>query len=93
MDDPNLFAAGKLTDFVIGITTEAAISAKQVNKFEESYSDIVVLADNQRIAVSGVDVDEEGVNMVKFQQMYQAAAKMISILDSIYDITINQLVR
>ncbi len=91
MDDPNLFAAGKLTDYIIGITTEAAISAKQVNKFEESYSDIVVLADNQRLSVMGVDVDEEGVNMVKYQQMYQAAAKMITIMDSIYDITINQL--
>ncbi len=92
MDDPNLFAAGKLTDFVIGITTEAAISAKQVNMFETSYSDIVTLADNQRISVSGVDIDEEGVNMVKFQQMYQAAAKMISIMDTIYDVTINQLI-
>ncbi len=92
MDDTNLFAAGKLTDYVIGITTEAAISAKQVNKFEESYSDIVTLADNQRISVSGVDIDEEGVNMVKYQQMYQAAAKMISIMDTVYDITINQLI-
>ncbi len=92
MDDPSLFAAGKMTDFVIGITTEAAISAKQINQFEESYSDIVTLADNQRIAVNGVDVDEEGVNMVKFQQMYQAAAKMISIMDTLYDVTINQLI-
>ncbi len=92
MDDPNLFASGKLTDFVIGITSEAAISAKQVNKFEESYSDIVILADNQRLAVSGVSLDEEGVNMVKYQQMYQAAARMITIMDSIYDITINQLI-
>ncbi len=92
MDDPNLFAAGKLTDFVIGITTEAAIAAKQVNKFEDSYIDTVTLADNQRISVNGVDVDEEGVNMVKFQQMYQAAAKMISIMDACYDVTINQLI-
>ncbi len=91
MDNPHLFAAGKLTDYVIGITTECAISAKQVNKFEENYSDIVVLADNQRLSVMGVDVDEEGVNMVKYQQMYQAAAKMITIMDSIYDTTINRL--
>ena len=47
--------------------------------------------ENQRTAVSGVDINEEMVNMIQFQQMYNAAAKMISVMDQIYDVTINRM--
>jgi flagellar hook-associated protein 1 FlgK len=36
---------------------------------------------NQRQAVSGVNVDEEMSNMLKFQRSYQAAARALSIFD------------
>ncbi len=92
MDDTNLFASGKMTDFIIGITSEVSVSSKQATTFESNYADIINIADNQRISVSGVDLNEESVNMVKYQQMYQAASKLISVIDSLYDITINQLI-
>ncbi len=92
MDNTNLFANGKMTDFIIGITSEIAVTSKQASTFESNYSDIVTISENQRIQVSGVDLNEESVNMVKYQQMYQAASKLISVIDSIYDITINQLI-
>ncbi len=91
MDDPSLFASGKMSDFLIGITSEISISSKQSAKFTENYSDIVAVAENQRISYSGVDLNEESVNMIKYQQMYQAASKLISIIDTIYDTTINRM--
>ncbi len=91
MDDPSLFASGKMSDFIIGITSEISVSSKQSTKFTENYSDIVAVAENQRISFSGVDLNEESVNMIKYQQMYQAASKLISIIDSIYDTTINRM--
>jgi flagellar hook-associated protein 1 FlgK len=33
--------------------------------------------------VSGVSLDEEAANLVKFQRSYQAAAKVISTFDSL----------
>ncbi len=92
MDDVNLFAAGKMTDFVIGITSEISVSTKQASSFETRYADLLNVSDNQRISFSGVDLNEESVNMVKYQQMYQAASKLITVIDSIYDTTINQLI-
>ncbi len=92
LDDDNLFATGKMNDYVIGISSEAAISTKHSMNFTKNYEDIVNVADNQRIAVHGVDLNEEMTNMVKYQQMYQAASKMISVIDSIYDTTINRLI-
>ncbi len=35
--------------------------------------------------ISGVNLDEEAANLVKFQQSYQAAAQMISVSNSIFD--------
>ncbi len=92
MDNTNLFASGKMTDFVIGTSSEIAVSAKQASTFESNYADIVNVTENQRLRVAGVDLNEESVNMIKYQQMYQAASKLIGVIDSIYDITINQLI-
>jgi flagellar hook-associated protein 1 FlgK len=40
---------------------------------------------NYRESVSGVSLDEEMVNLIKFQQAYNAAAKLISIADELLD--------
>ncbi len=39
--------------------------------------------------ISGVDEDEEGANMIKFQNAYNLASKMISVLNDCYDRLIN----
>jgi flagellar hook-associated protein 1 FlgK len=36
-------------------------------------------------SVSGVNLDEEAANLIKFQQAYQAAAQMISIAGTLFD--------
>ena len=41
--------------------------------------------DNQRTSISGVDEDEEAVSLVKYQNSYTLASKMISVLTEIYD--------
>jgi len=35
--------------------------------------------------ISGVNLDEEAANLIKFQQSYQAAAQMISVSDALFD--------
>ena len=41
--------------------------------------------DNQRNSIFGVDQDEEAVAMVKYQNSYTLASKMISTLQEVYD--------
>ena len=43
----------------------------------------------QRASVSGVSVDEETINMIAYQQQYQAAARLISTVDELTQILIN----
>ena len=43
----------------------------------------------QRDSVSGVSLDEEMTDLMKFQRAYQASARLISVLDSMLDTVVN----
>ena len=45
----------------------------------------------QRDATSGVSVDEETTNVLRYQQAYTAAAKVISTLDSLFSVVMNMV--
>ncbi|MBW2099632.1 MAG: flagellar hook-associated protein FlgK [Deltaproteobacteria bacterium] len=47
--------------------------------------------DNYRESVSGVSLDEEMVNLVKFQHAYEAAAKLISTVDEMLETVISMV--
>ena len=90
-NDSSLFKEGKLIDFVTSLSSELGIDAKQAHDFEASYGDMITAIDNQRMNISGVDINEEMVNMVKNQQLFQASAKLVSAINNIYDTLINRL--
>jgi flagellar hook-associated protein 1 FlgK len=50
-------------------------------------------AQTARSSLNGVSVDEEMVDLVKFQHSYEAAARVISVADSMLDKLINEMVR
>ena len=47
--------------------------------------------ENRRQSVSGVSLDEEMANLVKFQHSYSAAARLISTTDQMLDTIINRM--
>jgi flagellar hook-associated protein 1 FlgK len=46
--------------------------------------------ENRRQSVSGVSLDEEMSNLVRFQRSYQASARAMSTLDEMLDVLINR---
>ena len=46
-----------------------------------------------RDAVSGVNLDEEAANMLRFQQAYQAAAQIIAVSGQLFDTLLNAVRR
>ena len=46
---------------------------------------------NEQSSVSGVSIDEESANLVRYQQAYEAAAKVVTTIASLFDTTINMI--
>ena len=63
----------------VGIVTNgAAVDAK-------AYSTVVAQAQAAQQSVSGVNLDEEATNLLKYQQAYQASGKVIATANALFD--------
>jgi flagellar hook-associated protein 1 FlgK len=60
----------------------ASASAAQTSLAAESTLDTQLRA--QRDSMSGVNLDEEAANLIKYQQAYEAAAQVMAIADSLF---------
>lgn len=85
------FSQGEIDDFMTAVTSQLAVDKAQATSFEEGQENILLSVENQRESVSGVSMNEELTNMIKYQKVYAASARMISTMDEIYNITINKL--
>lgn len=72
-------------EFLQCVTSDVALGAKSANNFYANHDKISKAIVAQRTSVSGVDNDEEALNLVKFQEMYNLSSKMIQIMTEIYD--------
>ncbi len=72
-------------EFLTCILSDVALNGKNANTFCENYTNIGKSIDNQRISISGVDNDDEAVNLIKYQNAYTLASKMIQTLSEVYD--------
>jgi flagellar hook-associated protein 1 FlgK len=54
---------------------------------------LVTHLERQRQEVSGVSIDEEATHLIQYQHAYQAAARVISVMDSMLDTLINGMGR
>ncbi|MBP5197831.1 MAG: flagellar hook-associated protein FlgK [Lachnospiraceae bacterium] len=83
--DKMTFRGASASEFLQCVLADIALNASSANSFYESYNNISSSINTQRMSISGVDEDEEAVNLVKFQNAYNLASKMIQTLTEIYD--------
>lgn len=67
------------------VLSDVALNASNANTFYDTYNGLRTAIDNQRTSVSGVDEDEEAVSLVKYQNSFTLASKMVQTLTEIYD--------
>lgn len=82
---------GTPDDFIKSILSALAVDSSQSKRMTENSLALLHHTENRRLSESGVSLDEEMTNMVKFQQAYNASARMITTLDAILDTTVNRL--
>lgn len=72
-------------EFLQCLTADVALGAASANNFSTNFNKISSAIVAQRTSVSGVDNDEEALNLVKFQEAYNLASKMIQVMTEVYD--------
>lgn len=97
-DSSNIVALGKLlsqktTDGATGsfqsayaqLVADVGNKAREIEVTKDAQQALADQANATKNAVSGVNLDEEAANLLKFQQLYQAAARSISIGQKLFD--------
>jgi len=89
-DKSNFFRGASSAGFLQCVLSDIALNTNSANTFTTNYTNIQSSVENQRLSISGVDNDEEALNLVKFQNAYNLSAKMIQVMTEMYDKLINQ---
>lgn len=88
--DVKLFRGGTADDFLQCIISDISIDTEEAKIFQGNFTDIASAITNQRLSISGVDEDEEALDIVKFQNAYNLASRMIQCMSELYDKLINE---
>jgi flagellar hook-associated protein 1 FlgK len=79
------FRGNDAESFLETLLSDITIDVNKVEISSNNYSNIATVISTQRTSVSGVDEDEEALNLVKFQNAYNLASKVISVMAEMYD--------
>jgi flagellar hook-associated protein 1 len=78
-------------EFYSSIVSTVGIKSFSTQSTYSQQQGILLQLDTRRESISGVSIDEEMINMVKFQQAYNAAARLISVVKELLDTVIRQV--
>lgn len=80
---------GSFDDYYAGIIGDLGVESESSQKNQANTKILADSVDGNRQSVSAVSLDEEMTDMVKFQQAYNASARMITVVDEMLDKIIN----
>jgi flagellar hook-associated protein 1 len=78
-------------EFYSSIVSNVGINSFSAQSTYSQQEGILLQLDTRRESISGVSIDEEMINMIKFQQAYNAAARLIGVVDELLDTVISQV--
>lgn len=82
---------GPTGDQYRAIISGLGVAGQEADRMGGNQQVLLRAIENQRDAVSGVSLDEEMTQMIKYQQGYAAAARVITAVDEMLDTIINRL--
>ncbi|MBN2280392.1 MAG: flagellar hook-associated protein FlgK [Candidatus Marinimicrobia bacterium] len=74
-----------ISDYYTGIATDIGSKVQKSENLLSSQTKILATIENQRDSEAGVSLDEELVNLSRYQQAYQASAKIIGTVQEMVD--------
>jgi flagellar hook-associated protein 1 FlgK len=87
-----IFGSGTQTaaDFYAALIGRIGADSRSAQGIADGQSAVVDYLRNRREAVSGVSLDEEAADLIRFQHAYAAAARVITAVDELLDTLINR---
>lgn len=74
---------GSLTELFQAASNATAVSAAGANADADASSSILSALQAQKESISGVNLDEEAVAMLKFQRAFQGSARFLTVVDEL----------
>ncbi|MEO7993129.1 MAG: flagellar hook-associated protein FlgK [bacterium] len=91
-DRQDIFPEGGSFDGFYNTAVSALGSRSQANARSHANQDALTQqADSARLSVSGVNLDEEAVELIKFQKAFEASSRVIAVYQSTYDTILNMV--
>lgn len=87
----NLLNGGKASyqDAYGSLVADIAVKTRQAESAANTEQVLLNQSIAARDSVSGVNLDEEAANLIRYQQAYQAAAQVISVADEMFQVLLN----
>ena len=86
LNTPNSSQSGQtlaqLYDKLVSDTAQGSASTQSAT---EGFRTFQKTLEGQKLAVSGVNLDEEAIKMISYQRAYQASAKVITVINELLD--------
>lgn len=89
-DGKSLFK-GNFQQFLTNTITTLNLQKADVQTSYDTYSEAQFQLDYARSSMSSVDLNEEGVNLLQYSKSYNAAARLMTVLDDMLDTLINKM--
>ncbi len=77
-------------DAIKSLVAVSSVNASAAKSAQTNFNNNSKSIINQRLMISGVDKEEEGVDLVRFQRAYDLASKVINVMNQLYDKLINE---
>lgn len=71
--------------FLSTLISDVTVDSEESELLSNNYTTIVSTVEKQRTSISGVDEDEEALDLVKFQNAYNLCSKVVQIMSEMYD--------
>ncbi len=86
-----MFNEGAPEDFIKTIISTMGVDGQQATHYYKNQMTMTNQIENRRQSLSGVSINEEMANLVRYQHAYNAAAKMIQTHAELLDVLVNRL--
>jgi len=83
--------SGTFSEYMTSVVSEVGTDVELYTNFSKTATNVFQTISDSRDSVSGVSLNEEGINLSAFQKVYNAAMRYFNVLDENLDNVINKM--